>query len=332
LNRLGQIIKMILKLKLPEYFEVWVLPHKAGTTHKFILTAHHIRTVVLAAIMTGLLLLFGSGSIWFYNNTRPSKSELDKLTEENADLKKNLAKIGQKVALLEHTLSSVENLEIQLRRLTQINDPSRQLSIGPVSEEEFAAAIGGKNGTGRFNEALLLKLEETFGIANPEDLLKKLDELLPAAETNELKLAELSAFIREQKFVLSHAPSIWPARGYVTSGFGVRINPFTHAQQFHEGLDISNSIGTPVFAPADGVVAYAGFRDDYGKTLIIDHGYGVQTVYSHLADYLISQGEQVKRGQRIGAIGNSGRSTGPHLHYEIRIHGIARNPLHYIIE
>ena len=144
--------------------------------------------------------------------------------------------------------------------------------------------------------------------------------------------AQLEEFYRDQTLVLASTPSIWPVRGYLSAGFGNRLDPFTGQKDFHAGIDISTPIGTRVFAPADGVVLSVGVQGGYGNALIMDHGYGVVTRYGHLDAYAVHPGQRVRRGDLIAFVGNSGRSTGPHLHYEVWVRDQAQNPIHFILD
>jgi len=126
------------------------------------------------------------------------------------------------------------------------------------------------------------------------------------------------------------APNLWPVEGPVTGSFGERTDPFNGEGAFHSGVDISASYGQPVIAPADGVVEFADFMGGYGRALIIDHGHGITTRYGHLANFAVTSGQAVRRGDTIGYVGLSGRSTGPHLHYEVRINDTPVNPHKYL--
>ncbi len=128
----------------------------------------------------------------------------------------------------------------------------------------------------------------------------------------------------------SIAPSIWPVKGPVTAGFGQRMDPFTGEGAFHSGIDIAASAGTEVVATADGILFLAGPDSGYGTEVLIDHGYGISTKYGHLSRTYAVVGQEVKRGQVIGAVGTTGRSTGPHLHYAVRIYETAVNPAKYM--
>jgi murein DD-endopeptidase MepM/ murein hydrolase activator NlpD len=131
---------------------------------------------------------------------------------------------------------------------------------------------------------------------------------------------------------LASTPSVWPTRGWVTSQFGWRISPFTGKRDLHEGIDIAGDFGTPIAAPARASVVFAGPKGPLGNTLILDHGNGVRTTYGHLREALARDGDRIERGQIIGTIGSSGRSTGPHLHYAIEVRGRLVNPLDYVVE
>jgi murein DD-endopeptidase MepM/ murein hydrolase activator NlpD len=144
--------------------------------------------------------------------------------------------------------------------------------------------------------------------------------------------AQLEEFYRDQTLVLASTPSIWPVRGYLSAGFGNRKDPFTGQRDFHSGIDISTPIGTRIFAPADGVVLSAATQGAYGNSIMMDHGYGVVTRYGHLDAYAIRPGQRVRRGDLIGFVGNTGRSTGPHLHYEVWVRDQAQNPIHFILD
>jgi len=126
------------------------------------------------------------------------------------------------------------------------------------------------------------------------------------------------------------APNLWPVEGLVTGSFGERIDPFNGEGAFHRGVDISSSVGQPVVAPADGVVTFADFLGGYGRAIIVDHGHGLTTRYGHLANFAVIAGQEIHRGDTIGYVGLSGRSTGPHLHYEVRINDTPVNPHKYL--
>ena len=126
------------------------------------------------------------------------------------------------------------------------------------------------------------------------------------------------------------APNLWPVEGQITGSFGERIDPFNGEGAFHSGVDISSYVGSPVMAPADGLVTFADFMGGYGRAVIVDHGHGISTRYGHLSSFAVTAGQHIQRGDTIGYVGLSGRSTGPHLHYEVRVNDVPVNPYKYL--
>jgi murein DD-endopeptidase MepM/ murein hydrolase activator NlpD len=129
---------------------------------------------------------------------------------------------------------------------------------------------------------------------------------------------------------VAYAPSVWPVQGIVTSSFGSRLDPFKGEGAFHTGIDIATNVGDAVRAPADGIVLKAGMGTGYGREVVVDHGHGVETLYAHLSGFAVITGQDVHKGDILGYVGSSGHSTGPHLHYEVRIHDTPVNPSKYL--
>lgn len=161
--------------------------------------------------------------------------------------------------------------------------------------------------------------------------LKTID-LLDRAQDIEDRLEKVSNFTKDAGYFWSSMPTVWPTKGWVTSGFGIRRSPLSGKRQHHTGLDIAAPLGSDVRAPGDGIVTFSGRYGGFGKMVIVDHGYGIATLYGHNSKLLVKAGDEVKRGQLISQIGNTGRSTGPHLHYEVIIDGVPIDPMKYIIE
>jgi murein DD-endopeptidase MepM/ murein hydrolase activator NlpD len=152
------------------------------------------------------------------------------------------------------------------------------------------------------------------------------------ASTESTSFEELIEDLEGKRHRLASTPSIWPTEGWVTSGYGYRISPFTGRRSFHSGLDIASDFGTPIVAPARGRVVFSGRKGPRGKTVMIDHGFGLRTSYGHAAEIHVKRGEEVERGQRIASVGSTGRSTGPHVHYSVEVKGKSVNPRNYIFE
>jgi murein DD-endopeptidase MepM/ murein hydrolase activator NlpD len=160
----------------------------------------------------------------------------------------------------------------------------------------------------------------------------EIDSLTAEARLQEKILQELSTVAEQRSSRWAATPSIWPVKGWVTSGFGPRISPFTEKPAWHDGLDIGAAPNAPVQASALGRVTSVGFDQKLGHIVRLDHGYGIETVYGHLAKPLVKEGQRVKRGEVVGLVGNSGLSTGPHLHYMVKVSGQAIDPKKYILE
>jgi murein DD-endopeptidase MepM/ murein hydrolase activator NlpD len=163
-------------------------------------------------------------------------------------------------------------------------------------------------------------------------LRREAERLGYIASERVLSLKELVDALENKHQRLASSPAVWPAQGWLTSRFGTRISPFTGRRQFHAGIDIAGAPGTDVVATARGKVVFAGSKGPLGQTVIIDHGYGVRTHYGHNKALRVARGDQVERGSVIASLGNTGRSTGPHVHYTVELKSKAVNPLDYIFD
>ena len=159
-----------------------------------------------------------------------------------------------------------------------------------------------------------------------------IDWLSKEAATQEQSLQELSLAAEQKSSRWAATPSIWPVKGWVTSGFGPRVSPFTEKPTWHDGLDIGAAANAPVQAPAQGRVTTVGFDPKLGNLVKVDHGFGIETIYGHLAKALVKEGQRVKRGEVVGLVGSTGLATGPHLHYMVKVHGQTFDPIKYILE
>lgn len=168
----------------------------------------------------------------------------------------------------------------------------------------------------------------------PENLMEQrwvLAENQQRVDTLKAQLDTVVKSFQQKSVALSATPSILPVFGYMISGFGTRIDPFTGAPEFHEGVDISAPYGTPVVASADALVLQAGYESGFGNLVVLDHGLGIYTYYAHLSKILVKGMDRVRRWQIVGLVGSSGRSTAPHLHYEIRYKDTPLNPMYFMI-
>lgn len=196
-------------------------------------------------------------------------------------------------------------------------------------EKDPQDAGGGMDRPGDFSRLYLPLHRQELAARKMQDFLDRLSE---STRLEEVRQQDLLLALRENREALSSMPTIWPVVGFVSSSFGWRSSPFGGRGQFHKGLDITNRVGTPVVAPAQGAVTFSGHDGAYGISVEINHGGGITTKYGHLQRSAVQPGQWIKRGSVLGYVGNTGRTTGPHLHYEVRLNGVPVNPMRYILE
>lgn len=224
------------------------------------------------------------------------------------------------------TVSLAERITAVSRDLLRIQRFDSKLRL-MMNMEKDPAEVG--DGPGDFSRTYLPLHRQELAARKMQDFLGQLSE---ATRLEEVRQQDLLRALRENRNILASMPSIWPVTGFVSSSFGGRTSPFGRGGQFHKGLDISNRMGTPVVAPAEGTVIMAGRDGAYGNSVEIDHGGGIVTKYAHLQRATVKPGQWVRRGEVLGHIGMTGRTTGPHLHYEVRLNGVPVNPMRYILE
>jgi len=299
-----------------------IFPGSLSTPKKLRLPKRLVKFSILVSFV--VLIGFLGSSFYFiqqYLKLQGSEAELVKLRRESKIRKIRVEKFAQQVKNFETEMVRLERFEKKLRVITALENSPRSI--------EKNWGVGGPYGlsTNSFTTAM------GRGAANMvERLSNGLDHLGKQAKIQSISFQELDNFFKNQKSLLSSTPSIWPIRGWVTSGFGFRKSPFTGLREKHEGWDIAARNGSPVRTTDDGVVVVEGREYGYGNLVEIDHGYGLVTRYGHNSKHLVKVGDRVKRGQVIALVGNTGRSTGPHLHYEVLLNGVPANPKNYILE
>ena len=308
---------------------IMVVPDGASTVRRFRISRRAFK-VIAWTFGSFMILVIGAavaGGLYF-NSVLGKLDENTRLKTENVSLRHDLLMIHEKVSGAQAILDRVQRFDTKLRTITELHDAKRHLALGPFDARQPAGID--EDGTGVVDPVVLAIGEQpqmAIGL-----LGKRLDELIAEAEQREGSIRQLETYLRGQKVRLAATPSIWPSRGWLTSTFGTRQDPYTGKSTMHRGIDIANQEGVLVMSPAKGVVTFAGNSGGYGKVLVVDHGYGLRTRYAHLSELSVHVGDRVDRGDRIGRIGNSGRSTGPHLHYEVEVNGVCENPMNYILE
>ena len=206
-------------------------------------------------------------------------------------------------------------------------------SISSRTELGVSSGISNQTSEGNQEHSSAIGLEPSRDALQAITSVKEgLEWLSKQATVQERILDELSQAAEQRSSRWASTPSIWPVKGWVTSGFGPRISPFTEKPAWHDGLDIGAVPNTPVRAPAQGRITFIGYDPKLGNMVRVDHGFGVETIYGHLAKALVKEGQRVERGDVIALVGSSGLSTGPHLHYMVKLNGQALDPTKYILE
>lgn len=237
--------------------------------------------------------------------------------------------LEQKVAL-QRFANEVDDIKGQIGRLRELDYKLRVIT--DLEVEKPSPTVYGIGGSLESEAELTLENVNASDLDLITVLDKDLVRLREMANYQEESFNNLRDYLSDQKDLIERTPHRWPARGFVSSSFGPRTDPFTGLSRLHEGVDIVARRGTPVRAPAEGIVTYAGVDPTLGEMVVLDHGYGVITRYGHHDTVLVREGQRISRGDVIGTVGSTGKSTGPHLHYEIRINDIAVNPRSYMIE
>ncbi len=279
----------------------------------------HISRLTLIGITAGLSGVFLCIFVFIlqYINMNANMLELKRLRKEIT----HLSSLGEKMQEMQREMTRLQEFDKKIRTLAQLEPPS--------GLEEPVIGQGGGGQLEMPNLAESMRLEKEQLMARMEQEITALEG---AAKNQESSFSELKHFLENKRTLLSSTPAIWPVRGWLTGAFGYRRSPFTGQKQLHEGLDIAASPMTPIIAPADGMAVYSGFMPGWGNIIILNHGYGCRTFFAHNSRNLVSPGKNVKRGQVIAYVGNTGQSTGPHVHYEVHVNGVPRDPLKYIID
>ena len=305
--------------KVDQEFHIVVFPGATSHPRRFSIRRRTVRIllvgILLAFIVEALFLVqyvTRSGELW----------ELEALRSEAMQHRQQASALSSSLEDLRKQLSNMREVNIRIRMMLGLDPPKvppSPLGLGGKEESNAVLQPGGMGGEREPLANVALQLQQ------------KLTWLQDEAAVQERYLKELTGIVGERRAQWAATPSIWPVRGWVSSGFGHRISPFTGRDTMHSGVDITAPMRTPVIAPAAGTILFAGSEAGLGNTVTLSHGYGMKTVYGHMDKIKVKTGQTVKRGDVIGWVGNTGLSTGPHLHYEVEVKGSYVNPLQYII-
>ncbi|NOY22525.1 MAG: M23 family metallopeptidase [Acidobacteria bacterium] len=284
-------------------YSITIIPNGSGSVHKYLVKRRHLRYAIAG---TGVLVLFFSFLLVHFFISSNEQLAMNRMHKELDVLKSVNAKYQVNAEKLEN-------------RLNYFSDKARKLATyvgADLSLNDNSMGIGGAD-----------YLNNRFASYMNKDLNgmdRKAEKLFKGFQ-------ELEKIFKNKNDILRHTPSMWPVKGFITDRFGYRKDPFTGLRAFHTGIDIAAKRGTPIFAPADGIVTMIGKNKGYGNMIAISHLNNVTTRYGHLLEMLVKKGQKVKRGDLIATVGNTGRSTGPHLHFEVVVKKKPVNPSDYMI-
>lgn len=278
---------------MKKYNTIIFVPHARARFRQLTISNRFLGVAVGAG---ALLLVAAIGFGWAFFSTARQDRQYRLALAENERLRSATSVLHKRLDGVAKQLSDFEARTRRLAIVAGLSDSVRTGLGGPSTPGERAADFSGQS----------------------------------AQLSSQLSLLE-NQFSRRSELIAS-TPTVWPVHGAVNSGFGVRPDPFTGLPAYHEGVDISTPRSEPVLATADGIVLRSGWAGEYGKAIAIAHGDRYETLYGHLEETLVTEGQKVHRGDRVGLVGSTGRSTAPHLHYEVHVDGHAVNPLEYILE
>lgn len=290
-----------------------------------------VRQFRIPSVVLWTLFVVLIGGVWFASSGIRSYLHLKTADAQARQMSVELAaqqtRIRGQQKQIKAFATEIDRLKDHLLKLNQFEQKIRIIANMEKKGDEGIFGVGG-DAPEDINPGLSLTKRHSALIREMHETTRRLEA---ASERQKTSFEKLLASIENQTDLLASTPSIRPAPGWITSRFAYRISPFTGHREFHHALDIANRKGTPIVSTADGTVSFAGLKWLLGNCVIIDHGHGLVTRYGHMSKVLCKKGEKVKRGEVIGLMGSTGRSTGPHVHYEVYLNDVPVNPEKYIL-
>jgi murein DD-endopeptidase MepM/ murein hydrolase activator NlpD len=301
-------------------YTILIADRTSGVVRRVTISARP--AAVVACAMVTLPVLIGVGAAW------KAKSDVSGLYSSQQALEQENSSYRTATEELSGQIESLQSAISDLGARAAL-DPSLARTMEKLPALTKARAMGGS-----VTPTASAKQEPAYArtltaLSNPDDTFGLLRSLLEGLES---RLQSVRTNVEKRNALADATPSIWPAQGWLTSRMGPRTDPVTGGSDFHAGLDIAGDKGQPVYATAAGVVTQAGYSGAYGNLIVVDHGFGLETRYGHLSGFNVQKGSHVKRGEMIGRLGSTGRTTGNHLHYEVMANGRLLNPLQLLTQ
>ena len=353
---------------MSKYFTIMIVPERGKGFKSFRVPKVLFRGFILLLVVS--IFFLGILAYDYFEILRQGQKN-KYLSIENAQLKEQVEIFDKKLNSLIVDIERIQVFEKKLKIITGIEDNSlKKEPLGEEEKNEISAPSpeptsdkssfinleDEMESSPDYQKLLVLheeKIAQGMGLQSGYQLTKKISPLTSTFFNFAAKYAAVDFKMQEMKTTLSHletsinlldqnlldkdsflksTPTIWPTRGWVTSYFGIRKSEFSGEKKMHEGIDIGARIGSKIIAPADGMITFAGSKPGFGYYVQIDHGYGVETIYAHASSLSVQRGIKIKRGELLARIGSTGLSTGPHVHYEVRVNGTPVDPMHYILD
>jgi hypothetical protein len=295
------------------FFTVLILPDATAQARKFHIT-RPVLTVVASVIAVGIMAF--AFFLYQYVSLNLRVIEVRHLRQEVGDR----AVLAAKITQLEGDLSRLRDFDQKLRVVAGLDQGAQDGTDFP------------QGGAGMLSRTALMDTVQHESGRLADQVNRDIEVLGREITSRERSFRELKSLLEEKRSVLASTPTVWPVKGLITAGYGYRQSPFTGAREMHEGLDIAAPYGTPIVTTADGIVSFAGPLADFGNVVFVNHGHGFTTFYAHISKIRVKEGQSVKRGDVVAYVGTTGRTTGPHVHYEVQVNGLAINPLKYIVD
>ncbi len=293
---------------MKELYTVILVPHTGEQFRKWRLSSGLVKAfAALAGVALIAIAILVAHYVAFYQGL----TDLRELRLANTELKRQNIDYEVSVEHLNEQVASLQDFVMKLSVMAGLDEAA------PLT----GAGVGGS-----------LDLDLSTPASAYAQVKDELDRMRGDLSHLEARGRVLERFYQQNTLMLASTPSIWPVRGYFSSTYGHRNDPFTRERAMHYGIDISTPAGRPVVATADGIILYAARRGTYGNIVVIDHKFGMMTRYAHLSKFNVRAGARVKRGDVVGYVGNTGRSRAPHLHYEVWVDDMTVHPLDYILE
>ncbi len=307
-------------------FHVVILPEDSSQVHRLRVHPWQYRGGLVVTILLLLGLLVTTGGYWRYHALYQRTAEM---RARYSNVQQEQARLSERLVHLEGVVQRAESLAGKVSSLVQVGRLSGGQGLGPIDRavpQPHRDAIDHVLNRPANWESLDDLEDSNFS----QKFSRVMSSLETRSKTLEQKASQAYESYQDYQVRLSSTPDIWPVKGWLTSRFGPRRSPITHAARFHEGIDIAAPWGVTVRATGDGVVRFAAYKGGLGNTFIIDHGFGVTSYYGHNSKLHVKEGDKVKRGATIASVGNTGHSTGPHLHYEVHADSIPVDPMAFL--